>query len=244
MKQGIAAVFMMIVMGLVLLLGCSTSNSEEATEEYTNETGEHDTNVDVDISEEKNEASGSENENNQDIEHDVGEDQTTEDAVDNPSEETTNNDEVVEEGNGEDISDQNSQDVLVDDAEKELILEMTEAFYTYLQDGQFEESIKFMNPDYLEYLGMTERDYINLYKDNQTLYDWKVDEFSIRTVDKVSLDVHVPEVIEPLIHSSETYIVIVDLRVSFYGESSGAVEYVVHSVTEDDEWKIFGIVSY
>ncbi|MBU9723878.1 MULTISPECIES: hypothetical protein [Bacillaceae] len=262
MKKGIIAFMLMVGLVAAMLIGCSSDDSESSqgdgseneVEESTND-GTDETSVEENHSEENDQ----ESEINGDIESEESkEDEVLDEEVieeeddvieDTGTEEDTSSEDTdsskTEDGNDQANGEDDAGNEGVDSTEKEAaVLEVVDSYYTHLQEDEFAESISFMYPDYLTYIGITERDYINMYMDHKTLYDWSIEEYSIRSIDKVSLEVQVPEAVEPLITTSETYIVIVDIRTKMDNETSGVVDDVIISLTDDGEWQIFGIVSY
>ena len=122
--------------------------------------------------------------------------------------------------------------------------EVAFTYYDNLKDGNFEVALDYISPTYLEYIGLTERDFINTFKDRQTLDGWGIGEIEIRSTEEVTADVPVAPQLEPLLGDGENYLVILDLEVESGGETLGVVDHVLVSENDDGDWKIVGIVSY
>ncbi|PYZ93055.1 hypothetical protein CR194_07605 [Salipaludibacillus keqinensis] len=264
MNPKIALNMLMGIFLSIMIFGCATGNTDEENDPSNNESEE--TNNSEDVGAEENTSNGGADEENavEDNDNEIAENENADEEIDssnNEAEETDNaedldaeenmSNEVPEEEEGVEENDnemaENENEVEEDLSEAEFdhpAAEMTFNYYQHLKNEEFEQSVSYVNTDYLHFLGLTERDYVNTYKDNQTLNDWRIEEISIRSVDEVTMDVRIPEVFEQLITQSENYIVIVDLRVSNFGEVSGVVDDVLVSVDEDGDWKIYGIVSY
>ncbi|WP_096437852.1 hypothetical protein [Alteribacter populi] len=156
----------------------------------------------------------------------------------------------------ENTQDSNNQEKTAEDLEKSKNKNGTEQdfdlpaeevafnYYTLLQNEEFEEAIHLVSPDYLYYLGITERDFINIFRDRQTLQNWSIEELDIRSVDELTIDVSIPQALEPMVTSRENYLVIVDLKINTHDEVTGGVDDVLVSTDENGDWKIFGIFSY
>ncbi|ADU28790.1 hypothetical protein [Evansella cellulosilytica] len=118
-------------------------------------------------------------------------------------------------------------------------------YYDSLQKENYDEALSYLASDYLTYLNISERDYVNIFKDMRTLEDWRIEEISVRSIDEIDDDITVPFALEPLlVTSGDNYIVIVDISISIHGETSGVVDNVLVAEDNNGEWKIFGIVSF
>jgi hypothetical protein len=122
--------------------------------------------------------------------------------------------------------------------------EIASTYYSHLQKGDFEQALRLIDSSYLNYIGYTERDFIHVFKNEQTLNGWAVTKIEIRSSDKITGDINVPPQLQPLLTDHENYLVILDLEIKSQGETIGVVDQVLVSTDDNDEWKIFGIVSY
>lgn len=122
--------------------------------------------------------------------------------------------------------------------------EVAFTYYDKLKEGNFEDALDYISPMYLEYIGFTERDFINTFKDRQTLDGWSIGKIDIRSTEEITEDVSVAPQFEPLLGANENYLVMLDLEVELDGETLGVVDHVLVSKDNRDEWKIVGIVSY
>lgn len=117
-------------------------------------------------------------------------------------------------------------------------------YYNNLKDSEFEEALQLINDTYLEYIGFTERDFINTFKDRITLDDWKITKIEVRSSEEVTDDVTVAPQLQPLLTENKNYLVILDLEIENQGEKIGVVDHVILSQDGKKDWKINGIVSY
>jgi ABC-type glycerol-3-phosphate transport system substrate-binding protein len=117
-------------------------------------------------------------------------------------------------------------------------------YYNNLKNDNFEDALELLSPGYLDYIGYTERDFINTFKDRQTLDGWKITKVEVRSSDKVADDVDVAPQLAPLLTQEEDYLVILDLEIENQGEVVGVVDHMIIAKDTDGKWKIFGIISY
>ncbi|WP_010096491.1 hypothetical protein [Ornithinibacillus scapharcae] len=117
-------------------------------------------------------------------------------------------------------------------------------YYNNLKDSNFEDALQLINDSYLEYIGFTERDYINTFKDRITLEDWKITKIEVRSSEEVTDEVTIAPQLQPLLTESVNYLVILDLEIENQGEKIGVVDHVILSQNDKKNWKINGIISY
>jgi hypothetical protein len=117
-------------------------------------------------------------------------------------------------------------------------------YYDNLQNDNFEDALELLSPGYLDYIGYTERDFINTFKDRQTLDGWKITKVEVRSSDQVTDDVEVAPQLAPLLTQEENYLVILDLEIENQGEVVGVVDHMIIAKDTEGDWKIFGIISY
>ncbi|MDG5787104.1 hypothetical protein QA612_06330 [Evansella sp. AB-P1] len=221
MKKGIASIII-LAMSLVLVVGCTFGDNEEDIDQTNNE------------EESRNEVIEDEDNQNNNQEKSTT-DTSNENKGTNDENENENSKEENESSVGKEINEEELNDPI-----KALVFE----YYHHLMIEEFEDSIHFIDTGYLDYLGVTKRDYVNMYKDSQTLNGWRIEDFSIRSADEITIDVRIPLVFEELVTSNENYIVIIDLMVRSNDRTVGVVDEVLVSTDELGNWKIFGIVSY
>lgn len=122
--------------------------------------------------------------------------------------------------------------------------EVAYEYYENLKESEFEDALQLINDSYLEYIGFTERDYINTFKDRITLDDWKITKIDIRSSEEVTDDLTIAPQLQPLLTESTNYLVILDLEIEDQGETIGVVDHVILSQNDENDWQINGIISY
>ncbi|MBM7583470.1 hypothetical protein JOC86_000007 [Bacillus pakistanensis] len=121
--------------------------------------------------------------------------------------------------------------------------EIVDQYYSHLSEGNYEKSTVLLSEEYIDFLGATPQDIIEVFRQMETEQGFTVHSYSILSVDKVESTNDVPIQLQSQMTGEKEYIIRVESKVEVNGTENRIPDDVLVSMV-DGEWKIKGIVSY